>query len=98
MSLLIVNIVPAGSPVRFTCLCFSTMRSCSLYSIVGLAWHIVSGELFILRLALTLWVVDKIRIRLLKHIIKMKIMKLLKIIVQIVCTLKQTFYNIICVI
>ena len=51
-SLLIVDIVPGGSPVRFTCLCLSVMRSHLLYSIFGLAWLIVGGGLSILSVAL----------------------------------------------
>ena len=69
LSLLIVDIVPAGTPVRFTCLCLSVMRSCLLYSIFGLAWLFISGELLALRVTLIVLVVGKIWIRLLKHII-----------------------------
>ena len=61
--------MPAGSPIRFTCLCLSVMRSCLLYSNFGLAWLFVSGELLALRVALIVLVVGKIWIGLLKHIV-----------------------------
>ena len=69
---------------------FSLMMSCLLYSIFGPAWLNVSGELLALKVALTVLLVGKIRNRLLKHIIRMRIMKIMKIIVQIVCALQQT--------
>ena len=59
LSFLIVDIVPAGSPVRFTCFCLSVMRSHLLHSISSLAWLIVDGGLSVLMVALIVRVVGK---------------------------------------
>ena len=92
LSLLIIDIVQVSNPLRFTCLCFSAMKSCLLYSIVGLAWLIVSHELLALMVALTVLVVGKIKIGLLKHIIKMRTMKIMKFIVQTYFVLQQILF------
>ena len=60
--------MPAGSPVRFICLCLSVMRSHLLYSIFGLAWLIVDSGTLVLSVVLIV-LVGTIWIRLLKHIV-----------------------------